>query len=247
MQRILQTAIWASLVMVGTAKQLSIAEWYDGFSTIYDAGELRYRPFRLEARRQLRLAPGQIVMDVACGTGQNFDLMLGEIAPNGQLIGVDYSTGMLRKAEERIKNTGINKLLIHLIHADVRELSLEMLRASLAKSEAQVDRIVCTFGLAVVPDWEVVFDRMWALLAPGGRCTLMDGYLPYPKQGLHARIVNGLSRSLTRADVTRPFWLPLQSRCQDYEEKRYPYKLGTQLIIASGTKPQTIQDDTRKL
>lgn len=52
--------------------------------------------------RHLRLQPGQTVLDVACGTGQNFDLFLEQIGPEGCLLGLDYSTGMLRKAQERL-------------------------------------------------------------------------------------------------------------------------------------------------
>jgi len=237
MQRITQMAFWAALVMAGLARQLSIVEWYDALAEIYDAGERRYRPYRRQVIERLRLGSGQTVLDIACGTGQNFDLILEQIGPDGHLIGLDDSAGMLRKAEERIAWHGWGTERVHLIQADARALSWTLLHGLLPSSCTQVDRVVCTLGLAVVPDWEEVFARMWDVLAPGGYCVLMDGYLPYPGQALRLRAVNSLSRMLTRADVTRRFWEPLRERCQDYREQRFPYRLGTQIVIASGAKP----------
>ena len=234
-----RAARWAVLLITGSARlnKVSTAEWYNGFADFYDSGELRYRSCRLELIKQLRLRTGHTVMDVACGTGQNFDLIVQEIGGSGQLIGVDYSTGMLKKAKERIKRHGWSSQGIRLVYAEAVSLNQEMLRTVLADNEQKIDRIICSFGLAVATDWEDVFACMWDVLAPGGRCALMDGYLPNPRGELRPRLVNTLSRTLTRADVTRRFWEPLRKRSQDYEERRYPYRLGTQLVIASGTKP----------
>lgn len=242
MQRITQMAFWTALVMVGSIKRLGTAEWYNAFAEIYDAGERRYRPFRREVIRHLRLQPGHTVLDVACGTGQNFDLILEQVGPEGSLIGLDYSPGMLHKAQERMVRHGWSPEQVHLIQADARRLSEELLRHALPDPSRSIDRVVCTLGLAVAPDWTEVFDRMWDILRPGGYCVLMDGYLPPTRSPFQYQVVNGLSRLLTRADVTRRFWEPLQQRCGDYLEQRFPHRLGTHLVIASGQKPGVGQD-----
>lgn len=63
---------------------------YDLIAPFYEiAGTARYyRPMGREAVRQLRLTPGQTVLDVACGTGLNFELILGEIDMRGIPMGV---------------------------------------------------------------------------------------------------------------------------------------------------------------
>lgn len=244
MQRITQMTFWAAPVMVGSVKRLSTVEWYNAFAEIYDAGERRYRPFRQEVVRRLRLQPGHTVLDVACGTGQNFDLILEQVGPKGCLLGLDYSAGMLRKAQERVAWHGWSSEQVQLIHADARGLSRELLGHVLSDTNGPIDRVVCTLGLAVAPDWTEVFEQMWDVLRPGGHCMLMDGYLPQPSQPNHHRMVNGLSRLLTRADVARRFWEPLQARCQDYNEQRFRHRLGTRLVIASGRKPSGAKPQT---
>ncbi len=234
-----RAARWAVLLITGSARlnKVSTAEWYDEFADFYDSAEQRYRPFRLELINQLRLRPSHTVIDVACGTGQNFELIMRKIGESGQLIGVDYSTGMLKKAKERIERHKWSSQAIHLVYADAVRLNQEMLQTILANNVQRIDRIICSFGLAVAADWEDVFACMWNVLAPGGRCALMDGYLPNPRGELRPRLVNTLSRTLTRADVTRRFWEPLKEKCTGYEERSFRYRLGTQLVVASGTKP----------
>jgi len=46
----------------------------------------------------LHLQPGQTVLDVGCGTGRNFSLILDKIGPTGKLVGVDYTSDMLARA-----------------------------------------------------------------------------------------------------------------------------------------------------
>jgi ubiquinone/menaquinone biosynthesis C-methylase UbiE len=58
-------------------------------------------------RRQLveRLAPrhGDVVLDIGCGTGRNFEQLLKRIGPGGRLIGVEPSPEMLAYAEALVR------------------------------------------------------------------------------------------------------------------------------------------------
>ncbi len=210
--------------------------WYDLISPLYDISGTSwvYRPMRQETIRQLRLAPGQTVLDVACGTGLNFGLILEGIGPAGTLIGVDYSAGMLRKARQRVRRQGWDKNRVYLIQADARTLSWDLLDSALPVKVTRIDRVLCTLGLSVVPDWEVVFARSFDLLAAGGRYAIMDGYLEKP--GLMARI----AEVIFAGDATRRFWEPLQGRSQDYEERTFPFFLGSRIFVVSGTKPESV-------
>jgi len=55
---------------------------------------------RQETIGSLNLQPGQTVLDIACGTGRNFPLILEKIGPTGRLVGVDYTDAMLARARK---------------------------------------------------------------------------------------------------------------------------------------------------
>ena len=78
---------------------------YRLFAPIYDIlpGGLTFnRRLRQEAVRHLRLAPGQTVLDVGCGTGLSFELILEGIGPQGRLIGIELSPDMLARARSKV-------------------------------------------------------------------------------------------------------------------------------------------------
>ncbi|MFQ5433407.1 MAG: methyltransferase domain-containing protein [Anaerolineae bacterium] len=114
--------------------------WYDRIARLYDPFILgSYSGVRKRTMKQLRLKPGQTVLDVACGTGENFRFILEQIGPTGTLIGTDFSAGMLAQARRKVeKNDWQN---VHLLHADARALSLEMLRAASGQPDLDVDRV----------------------------------------------------------------------------------------------------------
>ncbi len=62
----------------------------------------------LRARAVEALAPrqGEVIFDVGCGTGLNFDAIEQGIGPRGRLVGIDRSPAMLRRAKERIALNG---------------------------------------------------------------------------------------------------------------------------------------------
>ncbi len=55
---------------------------------------------------RLDLRPGDVVLDVACGTGLSFPLIRDRIAESGHIIGVDLSPEMLERARERVATAG---------------------------------------------------------------------------------------------------------------------------------------------
>ena len=61
---------------------------------------------RRRAVAKLDLKPGEIVIDVACGTGLTFALIERRIGPQGRLIGIDLSPEMLEGAAARVAENG---------------------------------------------------------------------------------------------------------------------------------------------
>ena len=136
-------------------------KWYDVFSKVYDSSlEKLYAESRKRAVELLDLEPGQVLIDIACGTGANFKYIIAS-TEDLEIYGTDFSEGMLKKAQILIhKNDWEN---IALFQADARELTPAYIKEQTNKNLA-FDRIICVLGLSVIPDWEDVLDKMLQLL-----------------------------------------------------------------------------------
>ncbi len=77
----------------------------------YDWGVRAYRLMGIDEGRCRRdtvkaLAPGDTVIDLACGTRLNFPLLAKTVGASGKLIGVDISPEMLDRARRRVEKAG---------------------------------------------------------------------------------------------------------------------------------------------
>jgi arsenite methyltransferase len=84
--------------------------------------------YRARAVQELRLQPGQTVLDVGCGTGASFELLEQEIGPSGQIIGIDQSPEMLAHALARKEENGwhnISLITEQAQTADVKPLEVD--------------------------------------------------------------------------------------------------------------------------
>jgi demethylmenaquinone methyltransferase/2-methoxy-6-polyprenyl-1,4-benzoquinol methylase len=79
---------------------------YRGLASRYNRLVERTENLRRQAVDLLQLRPGDVVFDVACGTGLSFPLIEEGIGPEGTLVGVDLSPEMLAKARERVAEAG---------------------------------------------------------------------------------------------------------------------------------------------
>ncbi|KIG17636.1 ubiquinone/menaquinone biosynthesis methyltransferase [Enhygromyxa salina] len=211
--------------------------WYDMFSGFYDRSlEPLYREQRGLAANALALAPGHTVLDLPCGTGQSFDEIAPRITNTGTLIGVDFSAGMLAQASKRAGLRGWDH--VHLLEHDVRTLDPSALATAVSapnQAPPRIDRLHVFLGLTAFPDWEQAFERLWGLLAPGGRCVVVDVYADKPD--FQGRMVN----LVARADIRRRTWTPLERLATNYARDPLPStkQHGGQLYLARGDKPES--------
>jgi len=111
--------------------------------------------WRREALRFLALTPRDVLLDLACGTGDFLALAL----PSGaRAIGVDFSEGMLREARRRrVPGT--------LVQADASGLPLK---------DGSVTALSCGFAMRNFVRLEDVLTEAARVLAPRGRMALLE-------------------------------------------------------------------------
>ena len=204
--------------------------WYNFFALFYDrALESLYAPYRPSAVEALQLSPGDFVLDLPCGTGQSLNLLAPAVGPTGRVLGVDRSSGMLRKARGRVERAEWPQVVLH--QASVSEMGPAGIENNLGTPE--VDAVLCALGLTGLPNWEAAFETLFACLRPGGRFVLFDVYAPARTRA---------SRSVefvARADLSRKAWQPLEVRCDDFTRTILPADpetFGGELYVASGTR-----------
>lgn len=202
---------------------------YDKFSRVYDifSPKAYYHKARNYAVKELGLQPGQTVLNVPCGTGQNFEYFQEYLQTTGLILGVDISTGMLEKAETKVqKNDWKN---IQLIKQDVRKLDQSWLKAHSENGPPiAIDTILCDLGLSGFPDWQQVIDNFLSLLRPGGKIVIMDWYME--RRTLRGAFVEWIGKG----EVTRPIWQFLKPRVKDFSLDHSFNRSG--VFVASGRK-----------
>lgn len=79
----------------------SAASYYDVATNLIFHRLLGLYRWRRKLIAKLELSPGSTVLDVGCGTGNDFPLIEQAIGSSGRIIGVDYSGRMLERARDQ--------------------------------------------------------------------------------------------------------------------------------------------------
>lgn len=143
------------------------AKTYDfAVKILYPLIGLKIGEYRKKAVECLNLNDGDFVVDLGCGTGLCFPLLMAKIGPNGKLLGVDISTEMLSVAEERVKSAGWSN--VELIHSDIEEFELP----------AEINGLISTGVFGYLGDSKKVLERIYISLVENGKVVIVDGKLP---------------------------------------------------------------------
>jgi demethylmenaquinone methyltransferase/2-methoxy-6-polyprenyl-1,4-benzoquinol methylase len=180
------------------------AKHYDITSRLYPVPGYPGHAQRLRAIRALGLRPGNLVVDVACGTGLNFPLLEDAIGPGGRIVGVDLTDAMLAHAERRIATNGWRN--VSLVLADAAEFDFP----------TEVDAIVSTYALTQVPECAEVVAHGAAALSGGGRWVVLDLKVPGNPPRWLARVATAGVRPFASIDqwiVRRP-WEAIRAAMQ---------------------------------
>lgn len=140
----------------------------DTFNTVatgYDRSALRFFPISAACMAEhAALAGDESLLDVATGTG-NAALHFAQALPAGQVLGVDFATGMLEQAETRARAAELNNVSFQ--EMDMQNLDLP---------DNHFDVVSCAFGIFFVEDMVTQARHLASKLRPGGKLVFSGFY-----------------------------------------------------------------------
>jgi ubiquinone/menaquinone biosynthesis C-methylase UbiE len=139
------------------------APWYDLIMYLMTFG--KEKKFRQETIQLARVRPGDIVLEIGCGTGSLTLAAKEQAGPAGVVAGIDIAPEMVAKARRKASRKG----------ADVsfQEGSI----AAIPFPDNRFDVVMCSFMLFHMPE-EVRrkgFVEIYRVLKPGGHLFILDG------------------------------------------------------------------------
>jgi ubiquinone/menaquinone biosynthesis C-methylase UbiE len=208
-------------------KQSKAIRYYDRLSKVYDlvSSKWYYHKARNHAIQQLQLKEGDTVLNLPCGTGQNFEYFQKYLINTGLIIGIDLSDGMLSQAQKKIaKNNWAN---IKTLKGDATKITQNWI-AKNVKKPVEVDAVLCDLGLSGFPEWENIIDNMLSTLKPNGIIVIMDWYIPKPT--LRGEFVKWIGKG----EVNRPLYQFLETKVAGFEVNTSFNRGG--VFVATGIK-----------
>jgi ubiquinone/menaquinone biosynthesis C-methylase UbiE len=176
--------------MVGSMKSEAVQKRYDWYSRFYDIFEspmeqMTFKHLQKEVIGSLR---GNI-LEVGVGTGKNVPYY----TTSSEVIGIDISPQMLRKAKEKLIIFRGKSIEFH--QMNVQQLKFE---------ENKFDTVVCTFVLCSVPDPIIAVKEMLRVLKPDGQLILLEHVLSkMPLLKVVLKIFNPFTRGIFGYNIDR--------------------------------------------
>ena len=201
-------------------------ERWDFWSSYWGFVERDTVEVRRETVDQLGLEPGDTVLDLGCGPGVNFEMLAEAVGPEGRVLGVDLSPGMLERARERVEERGWRN--VDLVRADATRPVV---------GPERLDGAVATTAVSATPDVRSTVGNVYDALRPGGQFALYE--IRLVPSGV-ARALNPLVRAFYRRfgnwnaeeDVLRE----LRSTFDRTEVVR-TFALGTNYVVVAEKRP----------
>jgi arsenite methyltransferase len=139
------------------------------------------------------LAPGQTVVDLGSGAGNDVFIARSVVGETGRVIGIDMTPEMIAKARENAARRGFRNVEFRL--GDIEALPVD---------DASADVVVSNCVLNLVPDKSKAFAEIFRILKPGGRFCVSDivlkGKLPAKLQKAAELYVGCVAGALDREE-----------------------------------------------
>jgi len=140
----------------------SVASRYDLMNDLMSFGMHRlWKRFTID---QSGVRPGQVVLDIAGGSGDLARAFLKRVGPTGRVILTDINASMLQQGRERFLDEGITANVAY-VQADAEKLPFP---------DNYFDCLTIAFGLRNVTDKAAALRSMYRVLKPGGRLLVLE-------------------------------------------------------------------------
>lgn len=139
-----------------------IAGVYDRMNHVMTAG--LDRRWRERAADRAELDPGEVALDVCCGTGDLTFELARRVGPAGRVVGCDFSERMLElaRAKEEARRPAAP---VEFEWADALELPY---------ADNAFDAVTVGFGVRNLADLEAGLAELTRVLRPGGRLVILE-------------------------------------------------------------------------
>lgn len=154
-------------------KKEKVREMFDGIAPTYD--KLNHvlsmnvdKLWRRHALKEIVDGTPQLILDVACGTGDSTISIAKAAAAGSEVVGVDISEGMMALVEGKAEKAGVGDC-IRLQVADGEALPY---------GDGAFDRVACAFGIRNFEHKEKGLAEFLRVLKPGGKAVILELSVP---------------------------------------------------------------------
>ncbi|MGI6401269.1 MAG: class I SAM-dependent methyltransferase [Thermoguttaceae bacterium] len=144
-----------------------LESFYSNQVAVYDRFRKRLLTGRDDLMHAMNPQKGDIWVDMGCGTGANLTMMdQSRLADLKKVYLVDLTDSMLKIARQRVAENNWHNVEVHCADATMW-----------TPPEQQVDAVLFSYSLTMIPDWFAAIDKAYEILKPGGLVGVVDFYI----------------------------------------------------------------------
>ncbi len=140
----------------------SVAGHYDIMNDLMSAG--LHRLWKRYTVDQAALRPGNVVLDLAGGTGDLTRQFAAKVGKQGHVVLADINVAMLEQGRRRLVDAGIAGN-VTIAQVDAQQLPF---------ADRSFDCVAMAFGLRNVTDKNAALTSMYRVLKPGGKVMILE-------------------------------------------------------------------------